>query len=163
MTLARRLMVLALGLALVGTMVGCKNQTESPALTPKVAPPVIGKAGVLRAGVDLNYPPFAGTDKGVKAGIDIDVAAAVAEKLGLRLEIVSVDTTGAAAALANGKIDVMLGATRITDAVLADVSSAGSYMVDGPAFFTKQVDGSAVATMTVADLPGKRVGAQRDR
>src|SRR5574340_217602 len=160
MTLARRLMVLALGLALVGTMVGCKNQTESPALTPKVAPPVIASTGVLKAGVDLTYPPFAGTDKGVKAGIDVDVAAAIAEKLGLKLELVSVDATGMAAALNGSKVDIMLGATPITDAVLANVSSAGSYMMDGPAIFSKAAEGSEVATVNAADLPGKRVAVQ---
>lgn len=161
MTTARRLMSLMLVLALALAMTGCKSEPEEPALDPKVAPPVIGSEGVLRAGVDLDYPPFAGTDGGREAGIDVDVAAAIAERLGLRLELVDVKADEMAAALNDGDIDIMLGATPITDAVLADVSTAGSYLIDGPAIFSIEASESVAATLTADDLPGMRVGAQQ--
>ena len=160
MRLARRLMAAALALALVGAMAGCKKEPEAPALEPTVEPPVISTAGVLKAGVDLSYPPFAGTDNGVDAGIDVDVAAAIAERLGLRLELVDVGQDEIAAALNEGTVDIMLGAIPITDAVLADVSSAGSYLIDGPGIFTVVPAESEPTTLTAADLPGKRVAAQ---
>lgn len=147
--------VLAFGL------IGCEPKTEEPELVPVVEPPVIGDAGVLKVGVDLSYPPFAGTDDGVNAGIDIDVAAAIAERLGLRLEVVDVKPSGMASALGDGTVDVMLGAVPITDAVLADVTTAGSYIIDGPAFFTTTpAEGSEVATLTIEQVASLRVGAQ---
>lgn len=160
MTTGRRLVALALMLALVVAVGGCKKEPEEPALEPKIAPPVIATEGVLKAGVDLDYPPFAGTDDGKEAGIDVDVAAAIAERLGLRLELVDVKQADMAQALNTGDVDIMLGATPITDAVLADVSSAGSYLIDGPAIFSVVATESAVATLTADDLAGKRVGAQ---
>lgn len=160
MITARRLMALALSLALVFAVAGCKQEQAEPELEPKVEPPVIGSAGVLRAGVDLDYPPFAGTDGGREAGIDVDLAAAIAERLGLKLELVDVKPNEMAAAFNDGDIDIMLGATPITDAVLADVSSAGSYLIDAPALFVAVVEGSEVTSLTADDLPGKRVGAQ---
>lgn len=160
MTTARRLTAIALVLALVFTLGACKKEAEEPALDPTIAPPVIGTEGVLKAGVDLSYPPFAGVDGGEEAGIDVDVAAAIAERLGLRLELVDVKVEEMAAALNDGDVDIMLGATPITDAVLADVSSAGSYLIDAPGIFTVAAEGSDVATLTAADLPGKRVGIQ---
>ncbi len=162
MKTGRRLIALVLAIALLGAMAGCKKKSDEAELTPKVAPPVIGTVGVLRAGVDLGYPPFAGTDKGIDAGIDIDVAAAIAEKLGLKLQVVDVAPADMTQALNDNKVDIMLGATPITGAVLADVSSAGSYLTDGPAFFVKVAEGSEVTTLTVADLPGKRVAAQAE-
>lgn len=147
--------VLAFGL------IGCEPKAEEPELVPVVEPPVIGDAGVLKVGVDLSYPPFAGTDEGVNAGIDIDVAAAIAERLGLKLEVVDVKPSGMASALGDGTVDVMLGAVPITDAVLADVTTAGSYIIDGPAFFAAApAEGSEVATLTIEQVTSTRVGAQ---
>lgn len=147
--------VLAFGL------IGCEPKAEEPELVPVVEPPVIGDAGVLKVGVDLSYPPFAGTDEGVNAGIDIDVAAAIAERLGLRLEVVDVKPSAMASALGDGTVDVMLGAVPITDAVLADVTTAGSYIIDGPAFFAAApAEGSEVATLTIEQVTSTRVGAQ---
>lgn len=147
--------VLAFGL------IGCEPKAEEPELVPVVEPPVIGDAGVLKVGVDLSYPPFAGTDEGVNAGIDIDVAAAIAERLGLKLEVVDVKPSGMASALGDGTVDVMLGAVPITDAVLADVTTAGSYIIDGPAFFAAApAEGSEVATLTIDQVASMRVGAQ---
>ncbi|MDO9557587.1 MAG: transporter substrate-binding domain-containing protein [Coriobacteriia bacterium] len=145
---------------------GCAKQAEEPAIEPTVAPPVIGEAGVLRAGVDLSYPPFAGEDGGVEAGLDVDIVAAIAERLGLKLELVDIGPGGAAAALEAGDVDIALGALPITDAVLADVAFAGSYLVDGPAFFSFETSASADSSATApvvdaAALGGQRVGAQQ--
>lgn len=142
-------------------LIGCEQMAEAPELDPMVEPPVISEAGVLRVGVDLSYPPFAGTADGVDAGIDIDVAAAIAERLGLRLEVVDLKPSGMAAALNDNTVDVMLGAIPITDAVLADVTTAGSYIIDGPAFFVAApAEGSEVATLTIQQVASLRVGAQ---
>lgn len=162
MTRARRLIALTLVLALAFAMAGCKKESEEPALDPKIAPPVIGTAGVLKVGVDLSYPPFAGTDEGQDAGIDVDVAAAIAEKLGLRVELVDIKPNEMAAALDEGTVDVMLGGISITDAVLADESTAGSYLIDGAAIFSVVPADSVATTLTVADLPGKRIAAQKE-
>lgn len=135
-------------------------------MEPVVAPPVIGEAGVLRAGVDLGYPPFAGKDGSVEAGLDIDIAAAIADRLGLRLELVDTGADGAIEALDAGDIDIALGALQITDAVLANVAFAGSYLVDGPAFFSLATTASAetsaaVPTVDPTSLGRLRVGAQK--
>ncbi len=172
----KRLMILGAVVAVLAVS-GCAKEADTPVLEPSVAPPVIGEAGVLRAGVDLDYPPFAGKDGGEEAGLDVDIAAALAERLGLTLELVDIGSDGAAEALESGDIDIALGALPITDAVLADVAFAGSYLVDGPAFFTvaasSSVDTTAsteasesadasvsVPTMDMATISGLRVGAQ---
>ncbi|MHB1135809.1 MAG: substrate-binding periplasmic protein [Coriobacteriia bacterium] len=159
----RRIVAAMMAVALVASLAGCQKKVEEPTLTPTVEPPVIAEAGVLRVGVDLSYPPFAGTDKGVQAGIDIDVAAAIAERLGCRLEVVDVKPSAMASALnAPGSVDIMLAAVPITDAVLADLATAGSYIVDGPAFFTRaSAESSQTAPITLEQSASLRIGAQR--
>lgn len=161
MSRASRLTALLLALALIGAVTGCNKASEEPELQPTITPPAIGSAGVLKVGVDLDYPPFAGTDGGAKAGIDIDVAAAIAERLGLKVELVDIKPDKMASALADGKVDIVLGGVSITDIVVADAATAGSYVVDGPGIFSLVTEGSTPATLTASALPGKRVGVQK--
>jgi ABC-type amino acid transport substrate-binding protein len=141
-------LVAALGAtALTG---GCASGDTGPALKAKITTPVIGKAGVLRAAVDLSYPPFGGADKGTKAGLDVDVASALAEKLGLKLEIVDAKPEA-------GAVLVMIAALPIDRAVQLDVAFAGSYVNDGPAVF-----GLGEATMTIDALAGRTVAVQKE-
>lgn len=134
---------------------GCTGGVTEEPLKPKVAPPVIGKAGVLRAAIDLGYPPFGGIDKGRKVGLDIDVASALAESLGLKLEILDATPAEGAAMLADKRADVMLGGLPIEGVVAAGAAFAGGYIDDGPAVFT-----STGTTYTIETIGGKRVAVQ---
>lgn len=147
--------VAAVAAIAVGAVLLSGGEPEEPALEPLIAPPLIGEAGVLRVGLDLDYPPFAGEDKGQTVGLDVDVAAALADSLGLRLEMVDVGPDDFAKALLDGEIDIAMGAIPITESVLADVSFAGSYADDGPAFFS-----ASESTGSVPGLAGKQMGAQ---
>ena len=135
---------------------GCTPKPAQETLTPKVKPPVIGKAGVLRAAIDLTYPPFGGVSKGKRAGLDIDVASAVAQELGLTLEVVDASPTLGAQLLRDGKVDVMLGGVPIEQAVQLEVSFAGPYINDAPAIFSANDES---ATMT--SIAGATIGAQQ--
>ena len=92
---------------------GCQQQQESytpPEATPTVSKPVIAQEGVLRVGVNANNAPLAGQPSSSTkiVGIDVDMAAALADQLGLKLEVVDV-STDAAGALTSGKVDVVMG------------------------------------------------------
>lgn len=162
---ARTVAATLVAAALTATLVtaGCAPTEEpSAGLTPKIAPPAISTAGVLRAGVDLEYPPFAGTDSGREAGIDIDVASAIAAELGLTLETVQVAASDAATALADGTVDIVMSVPLAEETVL-DTTLSGIYLADGPAFFAARASGAATGTVdeiTVATLAGRKVGSQ---
>ena len=147
--------LLVCAMAVVAT--ACSPAAEpEPGPEPKVAPPVIGEAGVLRVGVDLGYPPYAGTDKGREAGIDIDIAAALATELGLALELVEVGAADAPAALQSGQIDIAMGVP-FTEAAVLDASFAGWYVASGPALFS-----SVETSVTPEQLGRVRVAVQQD-
>jgi len=155
----RRLFILCVAIAVLA-VAGCAKEAEEPTVEPKIAPPVIADAGVLRAGVDLSYPPFAGVDSGVEAGLDVDIAAAIAERLGLTLQLVDVGADGAAAIEADD-VDIALGALPITEAVLANVTFAGSYLVDGAASFSYEESSTGDVDGGITVLSSQKVGAQR--
>ena len=111
-------LVLAFVLAL-GAMAacsGCSSQEYTPAdKTPVVSPGTILEEGVLKVGVNAqDNVPFAGTmsSSGESSsrivGLDVDIAAAIADNLGLKLEVVDVGSD-VDAALANGQVDIVMG------------------------------------------------------
>ncbi len=151
----RIITVLALG-ALLVSVSGCVGAISATTLTPKVSPPVIGKEGVLSVAVDLSYPPFAGSVKDQKAGIDVDVAAAVAEQLGLKLELVDATPAVAMGLIKDGSVDLMLGGLTVESAVASQVAFAGTYISDAPAVFAMK--GGVVS---IGALGTKRIAVQK--
>ncbi|TDB38797.1 MAG: amino acid ABC transporter substrate-binding protein [Actinobacteria bacterium] len=162
MTRSKRALALILSAILIVGIAGCGGKDKQASLTPTIVPPVIAEDGVLRAGVDLSYPPFAGEDKGQKVGLDVDVAAALAERLGLSLELVDLKPSDIPGALQNKQIDVALGATSVTDAVLAGLTPAGSYISDGAGCFSIVTSGTVAPEITPTTLAGMKVGCQKE-
>lgn len=146
-------------LALTLAIAGCAKKEEAK-LTPKVTPPAVGVAGVLRAGIDTSTPPFAGVDGDQTAGIDVDVAAALADKLGLTVEFVEVTPSEAATALADGTVDVVLSVPAAgSDPTIVD--SSATYISSAPAIFvSSDSSGSVEPSMTLETLPMSPIAAQ---
>ena len=99
-------------------LAGCATQDYKPQeKSPTVAPDTIIEAGVLRVGVTAeNNTPFAGQASGRIVGLDVDIAAALADNLGLKLEIVDVGTD-VDAALANKQVDIVMGVDKTSTQV----------------------------------------------
>ncbi len=138
----RRILVMAAAAALACmalALCGCNgsNNYQPPLKEATVAPPVIGEEGTLRVGVNTENPPLAGMGSGKIIGIDVDIASAIADELGLKVSIVDVGSDPASF-IAEGKVDVVLG----IDAANADsdywVSS--SYLPTGIALFALSPD-----------------------
>jgi ABC-type amino acid transport substrate-binding protein len=157
----RRAIVTALFVAvsLVAVATGCKASPVTPR-KPQVVPPAVKSAGVLRAGVDLAYPPFGGIDKEQRAGLDVDVASAIAERLGLTVEFVDVKPSEAASALAEGEVDAVFSVP--LTGVGSGAEFAGAYISDAPALFSRAGTGSVEASLSAESVIGASVGVQRN-
>ena len=157
----RAALAVALLLSALAMLTGCRGLPSEGRLHPTVFPPAIQHKGTLKAGIDMSTPPFGGSDQGRKAGIDLDVAEALATRLGLTLSVVDVKPSDAATALATGKVDVVMSVPYTADA-LTYSAIAGSYMIDGPAFFVAAEPSASVApTLTLDTLDAEKVGVQQ--
>ena len=164
----------------LAAMAACTPAAQETVVEPKLAPPAIATAGVLVAGVDFDVPPYAGKDDGRKAGLDIDVAAALAEQLGLSLETVQVAPSQAATALADGTADIVFSMP-LDEASVLGATIVGTYVSSGPAFFVASDDASGspeasasaqtsdgtdpvvpAELLTISSLGSLKVGAQQD-
>lgn len=96
-------------ICLVFAMVGCATQSYTPPTkTAVVDTPTIGVTKTLRVGVNTSNTPFAYQVSGRIVGLDVDLAAALADEMGLDLQIIDVgsDPEGAMEA---GDVDVVMG------------------------------------------------------
>lgn len=135
--------VLAVMAATVACMMfvlaGCSGANDyQPALkSAEVAPPVIDEEGTLRVGVNTENPPLAGMGSGKIIGIDVDIAAAIADEMGLKISVVDVGSDPASA-LAEDKVDIVMGIDSANSE--SDFWVSPSYLPTGIAIFATSAD-----------------------
>ena len=130
-------------------LAGCSSAGSTPPelKSPTVSSPTIGQDGVLRVGVNTDQSPLAGKGNDKIIGIDVDIAAAIADELGLKLSIVDVGSDPVTA-LQENTVDIVMGvdsADSSTDYWLSD-----EYLPTAIALFATQENAPAP---TKADAP----------
>ena len=114
--------------------------------------------GKLIMSTNAQFPPYemvAGD--GSFEGIDVEVAQAIAEKLGLELVIDDMDFDSALLAVQNGKSDMVMAGVTVTDDRLAVMDFSTSYAKGIQVVIVPE--GSDITS--VDDLEGKQIGCQR--
>ena len=94
----------------------------------------IKKNGKLRVGLDAGYMPFEMTDKkGQVVGFDVDIAQAIADSMGVKLELVNTDFDGMVPALLADKFDIIISGMTITQERNMQIMFSDSYIEVGQA------------------------------
>ncbi|MCD8010084.1 MAG: transporter substrate-binding domain-containing protein [Lachnospiraceae bacterium] len=84
--------------------------------------------GVLTMSTNAAFPPYEmTTDDGGFEGIDVEIATAIAEKLGLELQIDDMDFDSALLAVQQGKSDIVMAGVSVTDDRLLVMDFSDSY------------------------------------
>ncbi|MDR1308034.1 MAG: transporter substrate-binding domain-containing protein [Treponema sp.] len=90
------------------------------ACQPKTGTGLTMKSGVLTVGMEIGYPPMEYIDEsGNVAGFDVQMARALAAKLGLGVEFVDTAWDGIFAGVDTGKYDCIMSAVTVTEPRLA--------------------------------------------
>lgn len=115
----------------------------------------IKDSGVLKVSNSGAYPPFSFVDKeGKVQGFDVDIANAIAKKMGLTAEVTTTPWSGIIAALVAGKYDTCICSMSDTEERRKAVDFTSDYYWAGSALYTKE-DSSV---KSVADMNGKVMG-----
>ncbi|WP_425843730.1 transporter substrate-binding domain-containing protein [Agrococcus sp. TSP3-2-1] len=140
----------------VAVTAGCANRPEpTDSLTRALAD------GVLTVGVKYDTRPFGFIPQGEfdVAGFDVDLARAVAEQLGVRVEFVQVNSQNRILNLNSGKVDVLMASMLRTDARDEMIDFSTVYFSDGQSLLVAEdSDISSIADLgpdtTVATVQG---------
>ncbi|MCX5880314.1 MAG: transporter substrate-binding domain-containing protein [Deltaproteobacteria bacterium] len=120
-------------------LVGCAEvgQTIKTSSSP-VMDGIISK-GELRVGVSGDMPPMNLLTKEDKLiGMDIDLAAMIAEAMGVRLNLQRIDFNRLLPALESGSIDMIVSNMTMTSDRNLRAAFVGPYFTSGKAFLTKR-------------------------
>ena len=114
--------------------------------------------GVLTMSTNAAFPPYEMTaDDGSFEGIDIEVAGAIAEKLGLELQVDDMDFDAALLAAQTGKSDMVMAGVTVTEDRQTVMDFSNTY-ANGIQVVIVPED-SDIAS--IDDLTGKAIGVQR--
>ena len=140
-------------LALLVTISGCRANSATWER--------IEQDGVLRVGLDPTYPPFEVTNENGVAGLDVDLANALADELGLRVEFVHFGYDGLYDALATEQVDILISALVTVPGRTRDFAYSEPYFNAGEVLI---VPGESSDISEMADLDSRilavELGAQ---
>ena len=114
--------------------------------------------GFLNMATNAEFPPYEFKEGDDFAGIDVEIAYAIADKLGLELKINDVEFGSIIGGIQTGKYDIGLAGMTVTEERLESVNFTVSYATGIQSIIVKE--GSDIKT--VDDLEGKKIGVQQD-
>jgi polar amino acid transport system substrate-binding protein len=149
-----RWLILLLVMPLVA---GCADTSSGDARSGGTLLDEIEDRGELRAGIRFDNPPHSFIDEdGNWVGFDVDIAEALADELGVRIEKVKVDELTRISFLKNGKIDVAVASMSHTIEREEEVDFSQTYFWSKQTFLVRKGE-----INSLRELVGKTVGMDR--
>ena len=112
--------------------------------------------GVLTMATNAEFPPYEFHDGGEIVGIDVEIAEAIAEKLGMTLEIEDIAFDSIITEVDSGKADIGLAGMTVSEVRLKNVDFSEPYTTASQVIIVKNESDIAGPD----DLAGKYIGVQ---
>ena len=148
----KKLLALLLAVILVLSLAACTStaKDDEPA----------SDAAKLTMATEATFPPYEYYDGDAIVGIDVEVAQAIAEKLGMELEVTDIAFDSIIPGIQTGKYDMGMAGMTVTDERKEQVSFSDSYATGVQVVIVK--DGSPITSVDdlLADGANTVVGTQ---
>ena len=115
----KKLFAVLLSAMLLLALAACGEQSQTPDDTQEPA--------VLHMATEGTFPPYEYYDNGQLVGIDIEVAGAIAEKLGMTLETTDIAFDSIIPGVQAGKYDIGMAGVTVSEERLQQVNFSDSY------------------------------------
>ena len=175
--------ILSLALAVmlaVGLFAGCSQDGNTTSTAPSTEPTVSTEpntstepstepttstepteeptGGTLTMATEAGFPPYEYYEDNVIIGIDAEIAAAIANKLGMSLQIDDMEFDSTITAVQTGKADIAMAGMTVTEERMKSVNFSDSYAT-GIQVVVVAENGSVAS---LDDLAGKSIGVQQN-
>lgn len=159
--------ILSLALAVmlaVGLFAGCSQDGNTTSTAPSTepntstAPSTEPTNGTLTMATEAGFPPYEYYEGEQIIGIDAEIAAAIAGKLGMSLQIDDMDFDSTITAVQTGKADIAMAGMTVTEDRMKSVNFSDSYAT-GIQVVVVAENGSVAS---LDDLAGKQIGVQQN-
>ena len=171
------LLKLALGAMSILALAACGNTsetadssaTDSAATTTTDKLQEIKDSGKLVMGTSADYPPYewhlVKDGKDTVVGFDIDIAQAIADELGVELEVKDMDFDGLIPALSTGKIDMIIAGMNPTEERKQSVDFTDIYYTQKDVLVIRKEDAATITSedsLKTAALSTQKATIQED-
>ena len=129
----KKILAIALCLLLVAGLAACASSNKN------------AEAPVLTMATEGTFPPYEYYDGDKLVGIDIEIGEAIAEKLGMTLEVTDIAFDSIIPGVQAGKYDIGMAGMTVTDERLEEVSFTTSYATGVQVVIVK--DGSSITSV----------------
>jgi ABC-type amino acid transport substrate-binding protein len=116
----------------------------------------IRSAGVIRIGVEGTFPPFSFRPSGKLEGYDVDLAAVLFKKLGVKPEFIDTQWSGVVLALLAGNFDIIMSSLSYTKERMEKVNYSIPYADSSLALLIRAEDEGKVSSFD--DMSGRVIG-----
>jgi polar amino acid transport system substrate-binding protein len=146
-----KLAIISLAMAFIGAF-------SSPVLAVQDTLARVKQKGALVAGVKDSLPPFGYVDEQTRqiVGYDVDFVKAIADKLGVKLELKAVTSASRMPQLTEGNIDIIAATMTKTPERSKQIDFSNTYFLTGQKFLVKKG-----TVKSLADLDGKKIGTAK--
>lgn len=157
-------MALAMVFSLALVFTSCTDNAatgEETSTEAEAAGGMTATEGVLVMATNAAFPPYEYVEGNDYAGIDVEIAGKIAEKLGMTLEIKDVEFGSIVGGVQTGKFDMGMAGMTVTDERLESVNFSTSYATGIQVVIV--AEGSAITSLD--DLVGDgsmKFGVQQD-
>ncbi len=151
MKLTKKLLAAALALTMIFALAACSGGGKSSLKTVE--------AGKLHMSTNAQFPPYEMvTDDGKFEGIDVEVAEAIAKKLGLELVVDDMGFDAALLAAQNGQSDIVMAGVTVTETRKEVLDFSDSYATGVQVVIVKEDS----AIQSIDDLANAdKIGCQK--
>ncbi len=163
----KKILTIALAICMMLTVVSvfaaCDNADKNDETTPEStteADTTVEEKPVLKMGTNAYFQPYEFYEGEKIVGIDAEIAAAVAEKLGMTLEIVDMEFDSIITAVNAGSIDFGMAGMTVTEDRLKEVDFSISYANGVQAIIVKEDSPITTADDLFAEGAAYKVGVQ---
>jgi polar amino acid transport system substrate-binding protein len=141
-----------------GTPTASPARTGTPAGSPAATAPELAD-GVLQVGSDIAYAPIEFYEEGTQnpMGLDIDLANAIAEELGVDTEFINSGFDGLPGALNASRFDIIMSAMTVTEKRQKEIDFV-PYFIAGTDILVAK--GNPKNIQSIEDLSGLTVAVQ---
>ena len=150
-------------------LTGCANlapsQADATTVTQTVDDADLVTAGTLTVGIDYDNAPYSGVSGSDVQGIDVDVASALADAMGLKVAFVDISSTSGPVALSSNECDIFMSYEKSDSTSTSTTNNGatyiGTYIKDATSLFALSADGSDV-TVDTNSLKSSTIAAQKN-
>ncbi|WP_245615893.1 transporter substrate-binding domain-containing protein [Andreprevotia chitinilytica] len=116
----------------------------------------VKQRGTLKVALEGTYPPFNYKENNQLAGFEVELAQALAQKLGVKVEFTTSEWSAILAGLQAGKYDVVINQVGITDKRKETFDFSEPYTISSPQLIIRKDEKRTFKSLD--DLKGKKLG-----